>query len=175
MIHIYTDGSSRGNPGEGGFGVVVYECNAAEETAILHAHQEQFDNVTNNQMELRAILYAFELATKYFSHDKCIIYSDSAYCVNICNEWIYSWARNNWINNKKKEIENIDYVKALYKYLSTDFFMCQVVKCKGHKEVIGNELADALATHNSTKFETIILEKHIPLHIKLNLDVQIKI
>lgn len=175
MIHIYTDGSSRGNPGLGGFGAVVYQCDDTKETAIIHCYQEQFKHVTNNQMELRAILYAFEYATKYHPNEPCIIYSDSAYCVNICNDWIYTWVRNNWKNSKKKEVENINYVKALYKYLSTDFFMCQVNKCKGHKDLIGNELADALATHNSAKFEEIILANNIDLSLKLNIDVQLKI
>lgn len=86
-----------------------------------------------------------------------------------------TWVRNNWKNSKKKEVENINYVKALYKYLSTDFFMCQVNKCKGHKDLIGNELADALAIHNSAKFEEIILANNIDLSLKLNIDVQLKI
>ena len=53
--------------------------------------------------------------------------------------------------------------------------MCQVNKCKGHKDLIGNELVDALATHNSAKFEEIILVKNIDLSLKLNIDVQLKI
>ena len=53
--------------------------------------------------------------------------------------------------------------------------MCQVDKCKGHKNLIGNELADARATHNSAKFEEIILVNNIDLSLKLNIDVQLKI
>ena len=90
MIHIYTDGSSRGNPGLGGFGVVVYQCDDAKETAIIHCYQEQFKHVTNNQMELRAIIHALELIKERYPEEEVIIHSDSAYCVNICNDWIWT-------------------------------------------------------------------------------------
>lgn len=161
MIHIYTDGSSRGNPGLGGFGVVVYQCDDAKETAIIHCYQEQFKHVTNNQMELRAILYAFEYATKYHPNEPCIIYSDSAYCVNMLNNWIYTWANNDWKNSKKQQVENIDLVKQLYKYLNTEFFPCQVVKVNGHCGVVANELADALATKDKAKYIRILKENEI--------------
>ena len=56
MLNIYVDGSSHGNPGTGGFGVVIINNNKLE-----YAFGEQFNNVTNNQMELRAIIHALEL------------------------------------------------------------------------------------------------------------------
>ena len=54
---FWTDGSSKGNPGNGGFGVVSIENNT-----IKYKYAEYFDNVTNNQMELKAILHVFKLA-----------------------------------------------------------------------------------------------------------------
>ena len=62
-----------------------------------------------------------------------------------------------------KIVENIDLVKSLYKYLSKDFFNCQVVKTTGHANVTENELADALATNNIIKFNKIIEEKGMKL------------
>ena len=85
MLNIYVDGSSRGNPGDGGFGVVIINNNKLE-----YAFSEQFNNVTNNQMELRAIIHALELIKERYPEEEVIIHSDSAYCVNICNDWIWT-------------------------------------------------------------------------------------
>jgi ribonuclease HI len=67
-----------------------------------------------------------------------------------------TWARNNWMNTKKRTVENLDLVKELYNYLNIPFFNCQVVKCKGHMGEVQNELADALATNNATKWKQLI-------------------
>lgn len=83
MIKIYVDGSSRGNPGPGGSGVVVYDSARKE---VMYAFSQQYEHITNNQAELRALLYALKLARSQFGNEYCIIYSDSAYCVNMCKD-----------------------------------------------------------------------------------------
>lgn len=164
MIYIYTDGSSKGNPGPGGFGVV-----ALKDNTIKYSYREQNENTTNNREELKAILHAFYLSQTKFKETNCIICTDSSYCYNICNDWIFSWAKNNWKNSKKKTVENLDLIQQLYNYLNIDFFNCQVIKVNGHQGDIGNELADALATLNNKKYEKIIREN------ELFLDFSIKI
>lgn len=164
MIYIYTDGSSKGNPGPGGFGVV-----ALKDNTIKYSYHEQDENTTNNREELKAILHAFYLSQTKFKETDCIICTDSSYCYNICNDWIFSWAKNNWKNSKKKTVENLDLIQQLYNYLNIDFFNCQVIKVNGHQGDIGNELADALATLNNKKYEKIIREN------ELFLDFSIKI
>lgn len=154
MIKIYTDGSAKNNGKQnssGGFGVIAFKDNK-----IIYSYKEQSKNTTNNKEELKAILHAFELSQTIFKHETCIIYSDSSYCVNICNDWIYTWAKNNWINSRKKQVENIFLVQSLYKYLTIDFFNCQVVKTSGHAGIAENELADALATNDNVKFNKIV-------------------
>ena len=84
------------------------------------------------------------------------IYSDSAYVVNTINDWIWSWAKNNWMNSKKKTVENIDLMKIIYNYLNTNFCPFQVVKIPGHSGVVENEFADALATGNTKKALDIV-------------------
>lgn len=61
---------------------------------------------------MKAILYAFDLVATCYKDDICIIHSDSTYCVNMCNNWIYTWVKNNW-KNSKKEVENLDLVLSL--------------------------------------------------------------
>lgn len=162
MIKIYTDGSARNNGqknSEGGYGVAVFN----EQNELIHIYSEQCIHITNNQAELKAILYALQLARTLYKDKICIIYSDSAYCVNICNNWIYTWAKNNWINSKKQQIENIHLIQSLYNYLTIDFFNCQVCKCRGHSNEIGNEIADALATNNRKKFKQLLQENNIKI------------
>lgn len=149
MLYIYTDGSCRGNPGNGGYGVVIIKDNK-----ILYSHHEQCENTTNNREELKAILHALKYAEQH-SNETFKIYSDSYYCVNIFNNWIHTWARNNWVNSKKKTIENKDLVKSLYKYCTINFPNFQIEKCNGHAGIVGNELADALATGNIKKYDLI--------------------
>lgn len=164
MKVFYTDGACKGNPGPGGFGVICIE-----EDEIKYSYSEQCQQTTNNREELKAILHVFQMAVENFRYDSVLIYSDSAYCVNMLNDWIWNWANNNWKNSKKKEVENLDLVKQLYNYLNMEFFPCQVMKVSGHSGDVANELADALATNNRAKYQKILKENGIsePLIEKL--------
>lgn len=154
---FYTDGSSKNNPGEGGFGVIEYYDDTKR---VQQYFSKRYDNVTNNRMELEAILYVVKQASCDPEHNY-IIYSDSAYCVNIINNWMRGWARNNWTRNGGKPIKNLDLIKDLYNLFNIPFFNAEVRKCTGHIGNIGNELADALANNNSKKFDKIIKENNI--------------
>lgn len=157
---FYVDGACKGNPGSGGYGVIGFN----EKNEIVYVYNETCEKTTNNREELKAILHAFELSQRNENINKdCIIYSDSAYSVNMINNWIHTWATNNWKNSKKQTVENIDLVKEIYKYLNINFFNCQVVKCNGHDGIIGNELADALATNNLNKFNKIVEKNDIKI------------
>lgn len=169
----YTDGACSGNPGSGGFGVVELGeqqirvrddwgnwTTQGYQKSIEYVYSEQCDYTTNNRQELEAILHVFKLAAAD-PDNKYVIYSDSAYAVNMINSWIWTWSKNNWKNSKKQIVENIDLVKELYNYLNINFFNCQVLKCNGHCGNVGNELADALATNNGNKFDKIIKQNNI--------------
>ena len=166
MLYIYIDGSCRGNGSknsQGGFGVVIFD----DRRNLIDAYQEQFDNVTNNQMELKAFLKTFELLNTKYKNQQVTIYSDSAYCINILNSWIYSWSKNNWKTSKGETIKNLDIILSLYEYYNINFFINQIyiIKVDGHKGIIGNELADALATADVPKFSNIILKNHINIDL----------
>lgn len=150
--HIYTDGSARFNPGPGGWGMVVMN---EDETKILYTDSNFEDNVTNNRMELKAMICALGYAESN-PDDQFVIYSDSAYVVNSINSWMRGWAANGWRNSKKQIVENVDLMKAIWDYISRPFFNVEVRKCEGHKGDTGNELADAIATGDMLKFKTIL-------------------
>ena len=159
MRKLFTDGSCSKNPGPGGYGVVLIEDNE-----IKYIHHEQCEYTTNNREELKAILHAFQYACNNFRFEDVLIYCDSAYCVNMINDWIWTWARNGWKNSKKKEVENIDLVKQIYKYLTMEFFPCQVIKTSAHCGIAGNELADALATFDNNKYQKILSTNDLVEH-----------
>ena len=157
---IYTDGACSGNPGPGGYGVV-----AIEDGQIIAVNSQSCENTTNNREELKAIIQAFELASIF--QKEVTIYSDSAYAVNMINDWIWNWAKNDWKNSKKKEVENIDLVKIIYNYITKENYNCQVIKVKGHAGEVGNELADALATLNHKKFIDICEKNDLKVNVKI--------
>ena len=162
IIRFYTDGSCRTNPGPGGYGVLML----IDGWEVTKEYSEHCDSTTNNREELKAIIKALEAATSLLEEmpntfDKIYIYSDSAYCVNMCNDWIWTWARNDWKNSKKKVVENVDLVHTLYKYLNKDFFNCQVEirKVKGHVGIWENEYVDALATGDEKKKKLLLSQQ----------------
>ena len=166
MLHIYIDGSCRGNGSKnskGGFGIVIFD----DSRNLIDAYQEQFEDVTNNQMELKAFLKTFELLNTKYKNQQATIYSDSAYCINILSSWIHKWSKNNWKNSKNETIKNLDIISSLYEYYNINFFINQIyiIKVDGHKGNIGNELADALATADKKKFSNIILQNHININL----------
>ena len=162
---FYVDGSSKGNPGPGGFGVIELDTciretyNSYVESYSLNSeYAEYFDYVTNNQLELKAILHVLKLAAAH-PEEGYIIYSDSAYAVNSINDWIRGWAANGWVNSRKVTVENVDLMQEIHKYIDLDNYLIR--KIRGHDGELGNELADAAATGNSKKKEELIKRYHI--------------
>lgn len=141
---IYTDGSARPNPGPGGFGVVVLDDNEN----LIEAYRKDFEYTTNNEMELKAILYVM---LKYGRHitdwygGVPTVFSDSAYCVNTFNDWMFRWANNGWIKSDKQVPENLDLIQAYYNHYQKGYRI-ELIKVKGHSGDRWNEMADGLAT-----------------------------
>lgn len=144
-ICYYTDGSARGNgtsASSGGFGVVKIDSNLDN---IIWEYQDFKSPTTNNEMELMAILIALQNIEETIPEEEFIrpiIYSDSAYCVNLINDWMYRWEQNGWTRPGGKEIKNLDIIKQIYNLAQ----FASVQKVPGHSGIKWNERADKLAT-----------------------------
>ena len=158
MKKIYTDGSSRGNPGVGGYGVCIFD----EDGILIKSEYKRYELTTNNQAELNGVLRALEITQDEANvSEKFIIYCESAYCVNACNDWIYTWANNGWKTANKGDVKNVELMKEIYKYLTISFPNFRIEKIKGHSKSIENEIADSLATLDKNKYYQLIRVNNI--------------
>ena len=176
MIEIYTDGSAKNNGAKencGGYGVVALIEDSAQKAGfrIDHIKSEQVINTTNNRMELSALLYALELTQTIYKNEHCIIKSDSAYCVNMFNNWIYNWQRNGWVRQKNQPIENLDLVKQIWEYCKLEWPNFTIEKVSGHAGLLGNEIADACATADKIKLSKIFKDNDIYHDFLINIDL----
>jgi ribonuclease HI len=135
-VIIYTDGACEGNPGRGGYGVVILWGEKRQELS------GGFQRTTNNRMELLAVI---EALTALQQPCKVKLYSDSTYVVKAMNEgWVQNWRRNGWRNAQHKPTPNADLWKRLLSLCEQhEVEFCWV---KGHSGIEENERCDALAT-----------------------------
>jgi len=133
MISIYTDGSSRGNPGPGGYGAILLYGRHRKELS------KGFRLTTNNRMELMAVIEGLKALTK--KHIPVSIYSDSQYVVRAIKEgWLNKWMRTDFKGGKK----NKD-LWMLYHEVAQDFTI-SMQWVKGHADNPMNNRCDELAT-----------------------------
>lgn len=135
LVEIYTDGACSGNPGPGGYGVILKSNGNTKELS------QGFKNTTNNRMELRAVIEGLK-ALK----EKCnvLVYSDSKYIVDAVEKgWARRWEANNWYRNKKEKALNIDLWMDLLDLL--DKHQVRFRWVKGHAGHPENELCDQMA------------------------------
>ena len=135
IVHIYTDGACRGNPGPGGWGALLrYDGHEKKiKGAVEHA--------TNNQMELMAAIKA--LNTLKYPCD-VILHTDSIYVKNGITVWLDKWLKNNWRNSNKKPVKNQDLWQELQQ-AEARHKSIKWVWVKGHSNHPENDLADELA------------------------------
>ena len=141
-LEIYTDGSSLGNPGPGGWGVVI-----VSDGKIIEEKSGGEKQTTNNRMELvgaiEALKYIISLGGS--SGTKCDIFTDSTYVLLGITNWVHNWERNGWRTSDKKQVLNQDLweeLSSLNNKLKNKIFWYKV---KGHAGHIYNERADELA------------------------------
>lgn len=167
-VTIFTDGSSLGNPGPGGWGAIVIAGDSAYELGGGERH------TTNNRMELTAAIQALtylgtlpsfsklsslpayaastqpegfrEAAGESGTSRACTIafYTDSRYVINGITKWVYGWKKNNWKTSTKEDVSNRDLWEALHMRVGRYDIAWTYVP--GHSGVPGNERVDEIAT-----------------------------
>ena len=139
-VQIFTDGACSGNPGPGGYGVIL-KYNSIEKTLA-----KGYKNTTNNRMEMRAVIAGLSAL-----NEKCHvrIYSDSKYIVDAVNKgWAKKWKNNGWKRNKKEFALNIDLWEQLLQLIAKHEI--EFIWVKGHAGHDENERCDKMAVAAST-------------------------
>ncbi len=134
-LDIYTDGACSGNPGKGGYGVVmIYKGNRKE-------FSEGFIETTNNRMEILAVIKSLEALKEPCNVN---LYSDSKYVVDAVEKgWAKKWKSNGWKRNKNEMASNIDMWERLLNLLEKH--NVKFIWVKGHADNVENERCDFLA------------------------------
>lgn len=142
-IIIYTDGSSRGNPGPGGWGAIV----ATEERVVELGGGGK--HTTNNKMELASAIEALGFVRDLGSAFRIDMRADSSYVINGITKWVFGWQKNGWRNSQKEEVANRDLWEALADVVADVQMSGSKIAWSytpGHAGIPGNERADEIAT-----------------------------
>ncbi len=141
-ITLYSDGSSLGNPGPGGWGTILE----------FNGHEKELSggnlDTTNNQMELQGVIEGLK-ALK----EPCLveIYSDSKYVVQAINEWLTNWIKNNWRTAGKKPVKNQELWQEYLEVSKLHTIKANWVK--GHAGHPQNERCDILARNEAERLK----------------------
>ncbi|WWO98659.1 MAG: ribonuclease HI [Candidatus Dasytiphilus stammeri] len=142
-VNIFTDGSCLGNPGPGGYGIILYYGKYKKSLS------SGFYLTTNNRMELIAVIVALELLK-----EPCIVQitTDSRYVQLGIKSWIHHWKDSNWLTYNKHPVKNLDLWQRLYKTINHHNIQWNWIK--GHSGNPENERCDELARNaaKSPKF-----------------------
>jgi ribonuclease HI len=138
---IFSDGSSLGNPGKGGYGAVLLQHHK-----VVTEIGGREEGATNNRMEITALLSALRIIKDEEGPVLCC--TDSQYVINSVTKWIHGWKKNGWITTGKTPVINKDLFEEI------DSIICEHKKIghidfkyvRGHVGVAGNERCDVIAT-----------------------------
>lgn len=138
-VHIYTDGAAKGNPGPGGYGVVMELVG----TSFKKEFYEGFRHTTNNRMELLAVIVGLEKLKK--PNMKVLVISDSKYVVDsVEKKWVLGWEKKGFVDRKNSDLWKRFLI--IYRKHQVDFKWI-----KGHNNHSQNERCDELAVFASSQ------------------------
>lgn len=146
QVHIYTDGAARGNPGPGGYGIVMEWVGKAYRKEFAKGYK----HTTNNRMELLAVIEALKKLKK--PGVKAVVFTDSKYVADAVNKnWVFNWEKKNFKERKNSDLW-IDFLKEFRKH------DVRFTWIKGHNNHKQNERCDALAVAASKEKRLLIDE-----------------
>ena len=134
-VEIFTDGACKGNPGPGGWGVLLRMGPHEKELSGGDPH------TTNNRMEMTAVIRALEALIEPC---EVLLHSDSRYVIDGMTKWIHGWQKKGWVNASKKPVRNEDLWHELIDAAGRHRITWQWVK--GHDGHVENERVDKLAS-----------------------------
>ena len=140
-VDLYTDGACSGNPGPGGYGIILVYNGKEKELS------EGFAETTNNRMEILAVINGLKALKEPC---EVTVYSDSKYVVDAVNKnWLYAWEENNWRRSNKEPVLNPELWMELLVLMEEH--EVSFVWVKGHNEHPQNERCDRLAVAAAQK------------------------
>lgn len=134
---IYTDGACTGNPGPGGWGVVVYFTDGS-----IYEMGDRSLHTTNNKMEMQAAIAALEFLEESGQKEPVPLYTDSEYLINCVTKWVKGWKKKGWKKADGNPVQNQDLLEQLDELNSRKVKWEHV---RGHSGNIGNERCDVIA------------------------------
>jgi ribonuclease HI len=146
-LFAFTDGACSGNPGPGGWGVLL-QARDGESVVKERALNGGAAETTNNRMELLAAISALETLERA---SRITVVTDSVYVKNGVTEWIHGWKRNGWKTAAKKPVKNVDLWQRLDEAQARHDVRWEWIK--GHAGHPENERADELARQGMTPFK----------------------
>lgn len=141
-VSIYTDGACSGNPGPGGYGVILLSGPNRKELSGGEAE------TTNNRMELLAVIVGLSALKR-----RCAVtlYSDSKYVVDMVEQgWLARWRANGWKRNQTEAAKNVDLLERLWKLLQAH--QVKFIWVRGHADNALNNRCDELAVAAAARF-----------------------
>lgn len=135
---IFSDGSSRGNPGRGGYGAII----CLDDDRVIEIGGRE-DETTNNRMELTAALEAIRLSESLGARE-AFVHTDSSYVVNSISKWLHGWVKNDWQTKEGKSVQNRDILECFYDMMSLIKISFKLIP--GHSGIDANERCDEIAT-----------------------------
>lgn len=147
FVQLFTDGACRGNPGPGGWGVILRHPSTGTEKEFSGGESE----TTNNQMELQAVISGLELLKK---RSRVEIITDSVYVAKGSKEWMPNWKKNNWRRREGKSwkpVKNEELWRQLDELLQQH--EVRFTQIKGHSGHPENERCDELAVEYALKLQ----------------------
>jgi ribonuclease HI len=155
-ITVFTDGSSRGNPGPGGWGaLVIFPTIDGSKVTELGGREE---HTTNNRMELMAAQQALSFIETRKIEGRIEMHTDSAYLLQGVVGWMYGWEKNGWKTKTGEDVLNQD----IWKEIAALVFRLKLkheidwVKVSGHSGLRGNERVDEICTNAADKAQQIL-------------------
>jgi ribonuclease HI len=141
-VVIYTDGACKGNPGPGGWGVVLQS--GAQQKELFGGEL----NTTNNRMEMMAVIQALQALKRPC---EVTLFLDSEYVRKGITEWVHGWKVRGWKTAAKQPVKNVDLWQQLDQLVTTSGHKIDWRWVKGHAGDPGNERADELANDGVNK------------------------